>query len=50
MLEDEAHDREVQFENKERLRGDLDTANQQMIRHKEFLIQQEKEEEDKIKQ
>jgi len=50
MLEDEAHDREVNHENKERLREDLDKANQQMIKHKEFLIEQEKEEEDKIKQ
>jgi len=50
MLEDEAHDREVNHENKDRLRDDLDKANQQMIKHKEFLIEQEKEEEDKIKQ
>lgn len=50
MLEDEAHDREVNHENKNRLRDELDSANQQMIRHKEFLIQQEKEEEEKIKQ
>jgi len=50
MLEDEAHDREVNHENKERLREDLDKANQQMIQHKEFLIVQEKEEEEKIKQ
>lgn len=49
MLEDEALDREVMHDNKTRLREDLDTANQQMIRHKEFLIGQEKEEEDKIK-
>jgi len=50
MLEDEANDREVQHENKNRLRDELDSANQQMIRHKEFLVAQEKEEEEKIKQ
>lgn len=50
MLEDEAHDREVNHENKDRLRDDLDKANQQMIHHKEFLIVQEKEEEEKIRQ
>jgi len=50
MLEDEANDREVQHENKNRLRDELDSANQQMIRHKEFLVVQEKEEEEKIKQ
>lgn len=47
MLEDEANDREVQHENKNRLRDELDSANQQMIRHKEFLVVQEKEDEER---
>jgi len=50
MLEDESHDREVQHENKNRLRDELDVANQQMIKHKEFLVDQEKDDEHKIKQ
>jgi len=48
-LEDESKDREVQHERKIQLREELDKANNNMIEHKEYLHEKEKEEEQKIK-
>jgi len=50
LLEDEANDREVQAENKNKLRDELDLANTQMINHKEAIALHEKEEDLKIKE